>query len=96
MLFEWDETKNQANLFKHGIDFEAAITIYDDFVITTASVQPNLTEERFLSIGLLRGLEIVVVFTSRGDKRRIVSARRARKAERAKYHEELKRYQNRL
>ena len=94
MLFEWDEAKNQVNLLKHGIDFEAAIRIYDDFVITTSSQQPNLTEERFLSIGLLRGLEIVVIFTPRGEKRRIVSARRARKAERAKYHEELKKHQD--
>ena len=94
MLFEWDDEKRQLNIVKHHIDFEDAIKIYDDFVITTASGQPDLTEERFLSIGLLWGLEIAVIFTPRGDKRRIISARRARKAERTRYHEELKRYQD--
>ncbi|MCL1875238.1 MAG: BrnT family toxin [Synergistaceae bacterium] len=96
MLFEWDEEKRKINIERHHIDFEEAILIYDDFVITAVSEQHDLAEERFLSIGLLRGLEIVVVFTMRGEKRRIISARRARKAERIKYHEELKKYQNRF
>jgi uncharacterized DUF497 family protein len=94
MLFEWDEEKRQINILKHHIDFVEAIRIYDGFVITVESEQQDLTEERFLSIGLLRGLEIVVVFTTRGEKRRIISARRAREAERTKYHEELKRDQD--
>ena len=94
MLFEWDDEKRQSNIEKHYIDFEEAIKIYDGFVITTVSEQAGLAEKRFLSIGLLRGLEIAVVFTLRDEKRRVISARRARKAERAKYHEELKRFQN--
>jgi len=94
MLFGWDEEKRQVKIVKHHIDFEEAIKIYNDFVITAASGQQDLAEDRFLSIGLLRGLEIVVVFTPRGEKRRIISARRAREAERTKYHEELKKYQD--
>jgi len=96
MLFEWDDEKRQSNIIKHHIDFEEAVTIYDGFVITITSEHQGLGEERFLSIGLLQGLEIVIVFTIRGEKRRIISARRARKAERTKYHEELKRYQDRF
>ncbi|MBV5339205.1 MAG: BrnT family toxin, partial [Deltaproteobacteria bacterium] len=30
MIFEWDENKNRVNKVKHGIDFESAITVFDD------------------------------------------------------------------
>ena len=94
MLFEWDDEKRRTNIIKHHIDFKEAIKIYDGFVITTTSEQIGLGEERFLSIGLLHGLEIVIIFTIRGEKRRIISARRARKAERTKYHEEFEKNQD--
>jgi uncharacterized DUF497 family protein len=48
MMFDWDEEKRQANIVKHHIDFEEAIIIYDDFVITAASEQQDLAEERFI------------------------------------------------
>jgi uncharacterized DUF497 family protein len=88
MCFEWDEHKRISNIEKHHIDFEDAATIYEGFAITAPSPRTDMDEERFISIGLLRGIEIVVVFTMRGDTRRIISARRARKNEREKYHEE--------
>ncbi|MDR1650954.1 MAG: BrnT family toxin [Synergistaceae bacterium] len=91
MGFEWDDQKRIANIRKHHIDFNDAAAIYNGFVITSKTPQPNLTEERFLSIGLMRDIEIVVVFTKRGGNRRIISARRARKNEREKYYEESER-----
>jgi uncharacterized DUF497 family protein len=96
MQFEWDEAKRFSNLTKHKIDFIDAVTIYNDFVVTTESPQGEHGEPRFVSIGLLRGLEIVIVFTPREDKRRIISVRRARLTERNKYHEERKRKQDGL
>ena len=33
MIFEWDENKNRVNKVKHGIDFESAITVFDDPLI---------------------------------------------------------------
>ena len=96
MNFEWDEAKNQANYFKHGIDFEAAITIYDDFVYTFQDTRADYGEDRFASIGVVAGIEITVIYTPRGNNKRIISARRSRHAERRKYHEERKKYQNRF
>ena len=88
MQFEWDETKRLLNLEKHKIDFEDAATIYDGFVYTFPALRKDCSEERFVSIGLLCGIEIAIVFTPRGGKRRIISSRRARDAERRKYYEE--------
>ena len=88
MEFEWDEAKRQANFEKHRIDFEDAVTIYEDYVCTAADTRADYGEDRYVSIGLLAGVEIVIVYTPRGDGRRIISARRARVAERRKYHEE--------
>jgi len=94
MNFEWDEAKRLLNIEKHKIDFADAVTIYDDFVYTFPSGHKNIDEERFVSLGLIQGIEIAVVFTPRNAKRRIISARRARFVERKKYHAERAKNEN--
>ena len=44
-------------------------------------------EKRILAIGLLEDVEITVIYTTRGETIRIISARRARRNERKKYWE---------
>jgi uncharacterized protein len=82
---EWDDIKAEANLQKHGIDFEDAIGIFEGPVLEIRSDRDG--EERYKAIGVLEGLEITVVYTPRGSRRRIISARRARINERAAYHQ---------
>jgi hypothetical protein len=81
--FEWHELKRAINLEKHGIDFEDALTIWDGPVATGRAVRG--TEERFISIGEIEGRIIAVVWTPRGSRRRLISARRARTHERDCY-----------
>lgn len=51
--FEWDETKNQINRKKHGIDFQEAKTVfYDDDAIVFDDPEHFLEEERFLILGI--------------------------------------------
>ena len=88
MQFEWDENKRQANIEKHGIDFADAVKIFDSFVATHQDTRADYGEERNVSTGILDGLEITVIHTPRGNKRRIISARRARISERKTYYEE--------
>lgn len=88
MLFEWDEGKRQANLAKHFIDFQDAITIFDGPVFEVA--RPRHTEDRVLAIGLMEDVEIVVVYVMRGGSRRIISARRAHRNERKDYANHLR------
>ncbi len=81
--FEWHEPKRAINLEKHGIDFEDAIGIWAAPVATRRSA--HATEARFITLGLLDGRVIVVVWTSRSQRRRLISARRAKDHERNCY-----------
>ncbi|MGA8501513.1 MAG: BrnT family toxin [Candidatus Sulfotelmatobacter sp.] len=87
MLFEWDESKRQSNLAKHHIDFQDAIRIFESPVFEKATRGHG--EDRVLAIGLLEGVEIVVVYVIRGKRRRIISARRAHRDEREAYANHL-------
>lgn len=90
MEFEWDENKRQSNIIKHKIDFAEAVAIFDGFVHTHQDLLADYGEKRYVTIGLLQGIEIAVIHTPRGDKYRIISARRARVKEREAYYAERK------
>ncbi|MFZ1060538.1 MAG: BrnT family toxin [Candidatus Rokuibacteriota bacterium] len=87
MEFEWDPRKAAANLRKHGIDFaDAGTVLYDEFAITVPEDRAN--EERFVTMGMdALGRVLVVVYTWRGDRARLISARQATKRERREYEE---------
>ena len=88
MLFERDEGKRRANLAKRLIDFQDATQIFDRPVFE--KVQRRHGEERAFAIGLMGGVEIVVVYVMRGERRRIISARRAHRDERQEYANHLR------
>jgi hypothetical protein len=88
MLFEWDERKREANLAKHFIDFDDVRRVFDGPVFE--KVYSRHGEDRTLAIGLMQGIEIVVVYVLRGERRRIISARRAHRNERQDYANHLK------
>ena len=87
--FEWDAEKAKANYRKHGIGFETATEVVDDpFAVEMIDELSGAHgEERFLITGLSKShLILTAVYTERGDNIRIISARRATKAERDNYH----------
>ena len=88
MLFEWDESKRQANLAKHHIDFQDAKRVFDGPVFER--MESRHGENRIFAIGLMEDIEIVVVYVMRGKRRRIISARRAHRDERQDYANHLK------
>jgi uncharacterized DUF497 family protein len=77
MEFEWDSKKAISNLKKHGVDFADAVTILEDERAITIS--DNLAdEERFITVGMDSfGRILVVVYTWRKTRIRIISARKA-------------------
>jgi len=89
-LYEWDENKAKENLRKHKVSFEEAETVFDDpLSITVADPDHSEDEERWIDIGISKKKQIlVVVYTERGKKLRIISARKATRAERKKYEKE--------
>ena len=93
MEFEWDEEKNKVNLSKHGISFDEAKQIFSGPVLTFLDKDSDeYGEFRELSIGFLSvAVVITVVHTDRNGKIRLISARRANKQERSKYHDYIER-----
>jgi uncharacterized DUF497 family protein len=73
--FEWDDAKAATNLRKHKISFQVATRVFDDlFALVERNLGREVGEERLLITGMVHGLVIVVVYTERGDRIRIISA----------------------
>ena len=84
--FEWDEEKAKENLEKHGIDFADAVTAFEDTVALTMPDPGSEEEERFVTLGT-DALErlLVIAYTWRDDRIRLISARKATRRERRQY-----------
>ncbi|ROM78352.1 hypothetical protein BK654_10270 [Pseudomonas brassicacearum] len=90
MLFEWDEAKNRVNVLKHGIDFNDVPGIFQHPILVLHDDRMGYGEERWITIGLIKTLIGVVVYTERrGDVIRIISARKATKQEAIRYVENI-------
>ena len=87
VIFEWDPLKAIANLQKHSVSFEEASTTFADPLSSTIH-DPNHSnqEDRYILMGYsLYHRLIVVAFTERSHKFRIISARLATSHERKEY-----------
>lgn len=90
MDFEWDDAKNQVNIRKHGVSFETAKRIFEGPVYTCLDDRDDYGEERFISIGMVDGIAVlVVVHTDREGRVRLISARPASNKERQRYYEQI-------
>ena len=90
MHFEWDDAKNQANIRKHGIDFQDAVDIFNHPLLSRMDNRTDYGEERWVAIGQIRYITGVIVYTERvGDIIRIISARKATKQEARRYEEAI-------
>lgn len=87
MKFEWDPRKAATNLRKHGVSFDEAMTVFEDWgSITVPDPDHSEREDRFLILGLSsRERVLVVSHAERAQNIRIISARRADARERRTY-----------
>jgi uncharacterized DUF497 family protein len=87
--FEWDPAKAEANLKDHGVSFDEATTVFRDTLsITISDPDHSDFEDRFIDIGVSHRMQLLVVsYTERQDKIRIISARQPTRAERKSYEE---------
>lgn len=87
--FEWSPAKAAANVRKHGVHFEEARTVFeDDEALLIPDPEHSTGEERFILLGLSVALRLLVVVHCErldGEIIRIISARKADRAERATY-----------
>jgi len=90
IAFEWYSEKEQFNAEKHGISLEAVKKVFNDpFRIEQYDAEHSGLEDRWQTIGLSEGI-LFVVYTERGIKIRIISAREATSEERRIYYGESK------
>lgn len=90
MEFEWDTEKAKSNLSKHGISFEEAKTVFEDpFYVDFYDPDHSESENRYIIIGESSKNRILLVsYTERKNKIRIISSRQVTKQERRTYEEE--------
>jgi len=75
--YKWDETKNEANIRKHKIDFSDVPAVFKGAMLIDYADRFDYGEDRWIGMGLLYGIVVVVVFTEPGeDTLRIISARK--------------------
>jgi uncharacterized DUF497 family protein len=84
--FEWDPKKGAFNLREHGVAFEDAAEIFDGLHLERRDDREYGGEERCIAAGVATGRVLIVVYTWRGKGRRIISARKATKAEREEFY----------
>ncbi len=89
MKFEWDNKKAESNLKKHQVSFEEGASIFSDaLAFTFRDPDHSVGEIRYLTFGISQnGTLLVLSHTYRNDLVRIISVRRATRAERKIYEE---------
>ncbi|MCG8347087.1 MAG: BrnT family toxin [Chloroflexales bacterium] len=86
MRFEWDEDKNETNIRLHGIDFADVPTVFNGPMLTDLDDRIDYGEDRWIGIGVLTTLTVVIIWTERDiDTIRLISARKANRYERQRY-----------
>jgi uncharacterized protein len=84
--FEWDGRKAAINLRVHKISFSEARLVFNDvFALIEQDLSQDYGEDRYLATGIVEGRLLTVIFTERGERTRIISARKANTDERRKY-----------
>ena len=85
--FEWVAGMAQSILAKHLVGFEAARRVFDDaFALDRLDIGSRGGEVRYVITGMVNDVFLTVVYTARGTRTRIISARRATKHEQREYY----------
>lgn len=89
LRFEWDQRKAELNFKEHGVSFDEATTVFSDTIsLTISDPDHSQSEMRFVDIGMShQGRLIVVSYTERSERIRIISARPPSRTERRQYEE---------
>jgi uncharacterized DUF497 family protein len=88
-VITWDEEKRQTNLRKHGFDLVDAEEVFDGVTYTYEDDRLAYSEQRFVTLGLLREAVVSIVHTEEDDHIHVISMRKATKREREIYFESI-------
>lgn len=85
MQLEFDVEKRNKTLKERGLDFARAVDVFDGIHFTGQDTRMEYAEDRFITVGTLDSRLVVLVWTPRGEARRIISMRKANDREKAIY-----------
>ena len=84
--FEWNDEKAERNLRDHGVAFEDALPVFlDPYRLEVEDDREDYGETRYYAIGIVNDVVLAVIYTWREARVRIISARKATRAEQRKY-----------
>lgn len=87
--YEWDPAKAKANFSKHEVRFADAVSVFEDELALTVRDSYSEDEERWITMGTdALGRLLVVVYSWRRNRIRVISARRASRREQRQYEED--------
>jgi uncharacterized DUF497 family protein len=91
VIYEWDPKKAKANLREHGVAFEDAASVFlDPLAVTYPDPEHSSEESREITIGHSAKLGVIFLsHTQRGDRIRIIGARKVTRRERKQYEESI-------
>jgi len=85
MKLEFDQAKRKKTLQERGLDFARVVEVFDGIHFTGQDKRIDYEEDRFITVGWLDDSMIVMVWTPRGEVRRIISMRKANDREKTLY-----------
>lgn len=85
MKIEFDAAKREKTLRERGLDFSRCTEIFAGPTFDLEDHRNDYGEKRFITFGLLDERMVVIVWTPRGNARRIISMRKANEREQAKF-----------
>lgn len=89
MLIEFDFNKRDKTLAERGLDFADAKKVFAGHQFTAPDNRQDYNEPRFITFGKLNERMVVIVWTPRGENRRIISMRKANEREQEFYGHRL-------
>ena len=89
MKIEFDSAKRHKTLLERGLDFADAKNVFEGVHFTAQDSRVDYEEDRFISVGWLNAQLVVLVWTPRGEVRRIISMRKANDREKTLYTRHL-------
>ncbi len=88
MQYEWSAAKNERNIGERQLDFGRAVRIFEGPVLQWTRLPQKYPDRRVMAVGMVDGVELTVVYTPIDPtRRRIISARRAKRKERRLYEQ---------
>lgn len=85
MKIEYDPVKRGVTLAARGLDMSDAAEVFETELLTIEDNRLDYGESRFMTVGTLKARLVVLIWTSRGASRRIISVRKANAREQAIY-----------